>query len=114
MLCRGNVIVFYLMLFNQEVKDTCWLSQHLAVTTLQRNLPAVLAALAEETEVNKCPVAKGLYDFCCTYRFVAAVDLQADGLPHLAHLSKVFQMENVNFLAIKEQVDYNHKTLHNF
>lgn len=87
-----------------EVKDTCWLSQHLAITTLQRNLPAVLAALAEETEVNKCPLAKGLYGFCCTYRFVAAVYMQADVLPHLARLSQIFQRENVNFLAIKEQV----------
>ncbi|KAK7880350.1 hypothetical protein WMY93_033006 [Mugilogobius chulae] len=87
-----------------EVKDTRWLSQHQAIITLQRNLPAVLAALAEEAEVNKCPVAKGLYGFCCTYRFVAAVYLQADVLPHLARLSKIFQKENVNFLAIKEQV----------
>lgn len=84
------------------MKDTRWLSQHLAVSTLQRNLSAVLGALAEETEINKCPVAKGLYGFCSTYRFVAAVYLQADVLPHLAHLS--FQKENVNFLAIKEQV----------
>lgn len=84
------------------MKDTRWLSQHLAVSTLQRNLSAVLGALAEETEINKCPVAKGLYGFCSTYRFVAAVYLQADVLPHLARLS--FQKENVNFLAIKEQV----------
>lgn len=103
--------VFYLMLCKQEVKDTRWLSQHLAITTLQRNLPAVLAALAEETEVNKCPLAKGLYGFCCTYRFVAAVYMQADVLPHLARLSKIFQKENVNFLAIKDQVINNHKTV---
>lgn len=76
--------VFYFMLYKQEVKDTRWLSQHLAITTLQRNLPAVLAALAEETEVNKCPLAKGLYGFFCVYRFVAAVYMQADVLPHLA------------------------------
>ena len=56
---------------------------------------------AEETEVQKCPVAKGLYGFCCTYRFVASVYLQADVLPHLARLSKIFQKEMVNFLAIK-------------
>lgn len=105
--------VFYLMLFNQEANDTHWLSQHLAITTLQKNLPAVLAALAEETEVNKCPMAKGLYGFCCTYRFVAAVYMQADVLPHLARLSKIFQKENVNFLAIKDQVDNNHKNFYN-
>ena len=67
-------------------------------------LPAVLTALAEEVEHNKCPVAKGLYSFCATYRFVAALYLQADVLPHLARLSKVFQREDVNFLAVKDQV----------
>ncbi|KAL2078835.1 hypothetical protein ACEWY4_024579 [Coilia grayii] len=88
----------------KEVKDTRWLSQHQAIQTLQRHLPAVLAALAEEIQQNKCPTAKGLYAFCSTFRFVAAVYLQADVLPHLACLSKVFQREMVNFLAIKEQV----------
>ncbi|KAK1897305.1 Zinc finger protein 862 [Dissostichus eleginoides] len=43
----------------KEVKDTRWLSQHLAVQNLQRNLPAMLAALAEEASTRKCPVAKG-------------------------------------------------------
>ncbi|XP_054588645.2 zinc finger protein 862 [Nothobranchius furzeri] len=88
----------------KEVKDTRWLSQHLAVSNLQRNLCAVLGALAEEVDSNKCPLAKGLYSYCCKYRFVAAIYLQADVLPHLARLSKIFQKENVNFLAIKDQV----------
>lgn len=83
------------------MKDTRWLSQHKAIETLQRNLSAVLGALAE---VRKCPGAKGLYTFCATYRFVAAVYLQADVLPHLACLSKVFQKTHQNFLHIKEQV----------
>ncbi|XP_034085003.1 uncharacterized protein LOC117554649 isoform X2 [Gymnodraco acuticeps] len=88
----------------KEVKDTRWLSQDLAVQNLQRNLPAVLAALAEEASTRKCSVAKGLYTFCATYRFVAALYLQADVLPHIAMLSKVFQRADVNFLHIKEQV----------
>ncbi|KAI4799887.1 hypothetical protein KUCAC02_016426 [Chaenocephalus aceratus] len=88
----------------KEVKDTRWLSQDLAVQNLPRNLPAVLAALAEESSTRKCPVAKGLYTFCATYRFVAALYLQADVLPHIAMLSKVFQRADVNFLLIKEQV----------
>lgn len=69
--CKSTFFVFSLYLnILQGVKDTHWLSQHLAISTLQRNLPAVLAALAEETEANKCPIAKGLYGFCCTYHFV--------------------------------------------
>jgi hypothetical protein len=88
----------------QQVKDTRWLSQHQAIGVLQRNLAAVLATLAEEVEVKRCPVAKGLYTFCSTYRFVASLYLQADVLTHLARLSKIFQKANVNFLHIKEQV----------
>ncbi|KAK5878740.1 hypothetical protein CesoFtcFv8_024121 [Champsocephalus esox] len=38
----------------KEVKDSRWLSQAMAVSNLQRNLTAVLAALAEETEHKKC------------------------------------------------------------
>ncbi|KAF3837753.1 hypothetical protein F7725_009521 [Dissostichus mawsoni] len=82
----------------KEVKDTRWLSQAMAVSNLQRNLTAVLAALAEETEHKKCPTAKGLYGFLATYRFVASVYLQADVLPHISRLSRLFQKENVNFL----------------
>ncbi|XP_061750011.1 uncharacterized protein LOC133549001 isoform X8 [Nerophis ophidion] len=97
----------------KEVKDTCWLSEHKAIENLQRNLPAVLAALAEEAEMRRCPVAKGLYTFCATYRFVAAVYLQADVLPHLASLSRVFQKVDVNFLHIKEMVPVTISTLRN-
>ena len=50
------------------------------------------------------PGAKGLYTFCATYRFVAAVYLQADVLPHLTRLYKIFQKPQVNFLHIKLQV----------
>ncbi|KAF3859022.1 hypothetical protein F7725_021421 [Dissostichus mawsoni] len=69
-----------------------------------KNISAVLGALAEEVEIRKCPTAKGLYSFLATYRFIAALHLQADVLPHLARLSKLFQREDVMFLAIKEQV----------
>lgn len=73
----------------QEVKDTRWLSQHLAIEILQRNLTGVLAILAEETEFKQCLAANGLYTFCVTYRFVALVYLQADILPHLSYMSKI-------------------------
>lgn len=88
----------------QEVKDTRWLSQEKAISYLQRNLPAVLATLAEEADIKKDPVARGLFTYCATYRFVAAVYLQADILPSLAQLSKLFKKEDVNFMAIKNHV----------
>ena len=72
----------------QEVKDTRWLSQEKAISNLQRNLPAVLATLAEEADLKKDPVARGLYTYCATYRFVAAVHLQADILPGSPNYSK--------------------------
>ena len=70
---------------------------------LLRNITAVLDALAEEVGNRKCPTAKGLYSFLATYRFIA-LNLQADVLPRLARLSKLFQKDDVMFLAIKEQV----------
>ncbi|XP_036001539.1 zinc finger protein 862 [Fundulus heteroclitus] len=94
-----------------EVKDTRWLSQEKAIANLQRNLPAVLATLAEEADIRKDPVARGLYTYCATYRFVAAVLMQADILPHLTQLSKLFQKENVNFLAISQHVPVTIETL---
>ena len=78
--------------------------QAMAISNMQRNLSAVLAALAEETELKKCPTAKGLYSFLATYRFVASVYLHANVPPHLSKHSKVFQKENVNFLILKVQV----------
>ncbi|KAI4796867.1 hypothetical protein KUCAC02_017898 [Chaenocephalus aceratus] len=84
----------------KQVKDTRWLSQHEAVKTLS----AALGALAEEVETRTCPTAKGLYSFLATCRFLAALHLQADVLPHLARLSKIFQREDVMLLPIKEQV----------
>ena len=83
------------------MEDTRWLSQD--ISTLQRNLAAVLAGLAEEAE-KKDPVARGLYTYCATYRFVAAVHRQANILPHLTRLSKLFQKKDVNFLAIKKHL----------
>ncbi|XP_063734282.1 uncharacterized protein LOC134861183 [Eleginops maclovinus] len=94
-----------------EVKDTRWLSQEKAISNLQRNLPAVLATLAEEAELKKDPVARGLYTYCATYRFVAAVHLQSDILPYLAQLSKLFQKEDINFMAIKNHVPVTIETL---
>ncbi len=64
----------------------------------------MLATLAEEADTRKDPVARGLYIYCATYRFVAAVLMQADILPHLTQLSKLFQKEDVNFLAIRDHV----------
>ena len=67
---------------------------------LLRNITAVLDALAEEVGNRKCPTAKGLYSFLATYRFISTLHLQADVLPHLARLSKLFQKDDVMFLVI--------------
>ncbi|KAK5853452.1 hypothetical protein PBY51_014602 [Eleginops maclovinus] len=44
-------------------------------------------------------------------RFVAAVHLQSDILPYLAQLSKLFQKEDINFMAIKNHVPVTIETL---
>ncbi len=64
----------YVSFVHLEVKDTSWLLQDTAISTLQRNMTAVLAALAKETE-KKDPGARGLYTHCAMYRFVVAIHL---------------------------------------
>ena len=54
--------------------------------------------------MKKDQVARGLYTYCATYRFVAAVHLQANILPYLAQPSKLFQKEDVNFMVIKNHL----------
>ncbi|XP_063740542.1 uncharacterized protein LOC134865072 [Eleginops maclovinus] len=68
-------------------------------------------AKLKEAELKKDPVARGLYTYCATYRFVAAVHLQSDILPYLAQLSKLFQKEDINFMAIKNHVPVTIETL---
>eukprot|EP00064_Thunnus_orientalis_P020740 superscaffoldBa00005875_g20885 len=80
-----------------EVKDITWLFQDTTTSTLQRNL----AALAEEAE-QKDPVAMGLHTYCVTYRFVAAIHLQADVTEtYLDHLERRFPGLN-NLAAFNE------------
>ncbi|MEQ2175791.1 hypothetical protein GOODEAATRI_021341, partial [Goodea atripinnis] len=71
---------FYLNVF-KEAKDT--------------STPGNQYVTKKPASCPGCFVAKGLYGFCCTYRFVAAVYRQADVLPHLAQLSRISQKENV-------------------
>ncbi|KAI4830884.1 hypothetical protein KUCAC02_002485 [Chaenocephalus aceratus] len=49
------------------------------------------------------PKSQGV-GMACHLPICGSVYLQADVLPHISRLSRLFQKENVNFLALKVQV----------
>lgn len=56
----------------EEVKNTLAVASH-GHFQPAASLSALLAALAKETELKKCPAATGLYGFLASSRFVASV-----------------------------------------
>ena len=68
-----------------------WLSHDQAVQTLRRTLPAVLVALEREGTEKGEPVALRLVKVMKNYQFVACLNLMCEVLPHISHLSRLFQ-----------------------
>lgn len=85
----------------KEAKDVRWLSHDQAVQTLRRTLPAVLTALEREGSENGEPVAIGLVKVMKCYEFVACLYLMCEVLPHLSHLSRLFQAEYTQVSVIR-------------
>ena len=85
----------------KEAKDVRWLSHDQAVQTLRRTLPAVLTALEREGSENGEPVAIGLVRIMKCYEFVACLYLMCEVLPHLSHLSRLFQAEYIQLSMIR-------------
>ena len=85
----------------KEAKDVRWLSHDQAVQTLRRTLPAVLTALEREGSEKEEPVAIGLFKVMKSYEFVACLHLLCEILPHLSHLSRLFQAEYIQISTIR-------------
>lgn len=66
-----------------------------------RSLPSILVSLDREASENSEPTAHGLYKFVQCYKFVATAFLLSDVLPHLNHLSKIFQKVDVDLSLIQ-------------
>ena len=74
----------------KQAKYVRWLSHDNAIKALIRSLP-ILISLDREASENGEPTAHGLYKFMKYYKFEATAFLLSDVLPHLSHLSKIFQ-----------------------
>ena len=85
----------------KEAKDVRWLSHDAAVQALRRTLPAVLTALEREGTEHGEPVAIGLVRQMKTYDFVACLNLLYEVMPHLSHLSRLFQAEYLQLSMIQ-------------
>ena len=84
----------------KEARDVRWLSHDNAVQTLRRTLPAVLTALEREASEKEEPVAIGLVKVMKHYEFVSCLYLMCEVLPHLSHLSRLFQAEYIQLSMV--------------
>lgn len=84
----------------KEAKDVRWLSHDNAIQTLRRTLPAVLIALEREASEKEEPVAIGLVKVMKHYEFVSCLYLMCEVLPHLSHLSRLFQAEYIQLSMV--------------
>ena len=85
----------------KQAKDVRWLSHDNAIKAVIRTLPSLLVSLSREASENGEPTAHGLYKFMKSYKFIACAYLLSDILPHLSHLSRIFQKENVDLSLIQ-------------
>jgi hypothetical protein len=85
----------------KQAKDVRWLSHDNAIKAVIRTLPSLLVSLSREASENGEPTAHGLYKFMKCYNFIACAYLLSDILPHLSHLSRIFQKENVDLSLIQ-------------
>jgi hypothetical protein len=75
-----------------EAKDVRWLSHDKATTTLRKCLPSIYTSLEREAEERNDARAAGLSVFTQDYRFVLAIHMMCDVLPHLTALSCAMQV----------------------
>ena len=95
----------------KEAKDVRWLSHDQAVQTLRRCLAAVLTALEREAVENGEAVAVGLVKVMKSYHFIACLHLMSEVLPHLSHLSRLFQGTYIQLSMIQPHLNACTKTL---
>ena len=98
----------------KEAKNVRCLSHDQAVQTLRRTLPAVLVALEREGTEKGEPVALGLVKVMKNYQFVACLNLMCEVLPHISHLSRLFQAQYVRLTMIKPSLDACSKTIESY
>ena len=83
-----------------EPSSTRWLSIERSVQRLKDCFVSVVLSLEREGTERSEAKAIGLSKLILEYRFVCTMLLLCDSLPHVTHLSKCFQVEDVDYSII--------------
>ena len=84
--------------------STRWLSTERSVNRLRKCYISVVLSLQREAEERSDARALGLSKLVTEYRFVCTMLLLCDALPHVTHLSKCFQISDVDYSIIPRMV----------
>ena len=75
----------------KQAKDVQWLSYDAAIGSILRTPPSIIVSLEREGTERSEPTAVRLAKFVKTYYFVACCHFLHQILPHVSHLSLIFQ-----------------------
>jgi len=81
-----------------KMLEARWLSSERAVNALRASLASVITVMMDPKRKKEAGV--GCAKLLRSFRFIATLELFADTLPHLSHLSRVFQTRSLDFTAI--------------
>ena len=84
--------------------STRWLSTESSVRRLKACFVSVVTSLQRDAEERSEAKAAGLSKMITEYRFVSTMLLFCDALPHVTHLSKCFQIQNIDYSIIPQMV----------
>jgi hypothetical protein len=79
-----------------EAKDVRWLFYDQATTTLRKCLPIIYTSLEREAEERNDARAAGLSVFTQDYRFILAIHMMCDVLPHLTAFRAMHSLFFIN------------------
>ena len=81
------------------------MSHDAAINSIICTLPSLIASLERDTTERSEPAAEGLAKFVKTYYFITCAHLLHHILPHISHMSLIFQKEHVDVSLIQPALD---------
>ena len=82
----------------KQAKDV---SYDAAIGSILRTLPSIIVSLERDGTERSEPTPVGLAKFVKTYYFVACCHFLHQILPHISHLSLIFQREDIDLSLIR-------------
>jgi hypothetical protein len=92
-----------------KMLEARWLSSERAVVALRQSLASVISVMMDPKRKKEAGV--GCAKFLRSFRFIATLELFADTLPNLSHLSRVFQTRDLDFSAIASALSVTRSTI---